>query len=140
MVVVRAHTISVYGRKMHPYFIASDLAAVIALIVSLAVLGRFHGIAARQFTLVFVGMIACYRLALEVEARWLGMPFRSFLKDSPSPAASAFPFFLLGYSALRFVLDFWRPTSARPRIGVWSEAQVECVDAAVLSAIWLMTH
>jgi len=242
--VVRAHTISVYGRKVHPYFIASDLAAVIALIVSLAVLGRFPGIAAKQFTLVFVGMIACYRLALEVKARWLGMPSRSFLQDSlfilfplyalvvctlhypralafdvvgvllpvylavvrigcflggccygaPSrlgviypveifapvdgcrrfrpgtvpygrvlpvqllesvgalllfsalfawlmqqstPPGSALPFFLLGYSALRFVLDFWRPTSARPRIGVWSEAQVVCVGAGVLSAVWL---
>ena len=67
LVVVRAHTISVYGRKVHAYFIASNLAAVIALIVSLAVLGRFPGIAATQLTFVFVGMIACYRVALEVK-------------------------------------------------------------------------
>ena len=140
LVVVRAHTISVYGRKVHAYFIASNLAAVIALIVSLAVLGRFPGIAAWQFTLVFVGMLACYRVAREVKGRWLGMPSRSFLQDSSSPAANALPFFLLGYSALRFVLDFWRPSSARPRIGVWSEAQVVCVGAGVLSAAWLMTH
>ena len=67
VVVVRAHTIRVYGRKVRPYFIASNLAAVIALIVSLAVLGRFPGIAATQFTFVFVGMIAFYRVALEVK-------------------------------------------------------------------------
>ena len=135
VVVVRAHTISVYGRKVHLYFIASDLAAVIALIVSLAVLGRFPGIAATRLTFVFVGMIACYRLALEVKARWLEMPSLSFLQNSASTAGTALPFFLLGYSVLRFVHDFWRPTSARPKIGVWSEAQVVCVGAGMLSAI-----
>ena len=82
VIVVRAHTISVYVRKVHLYFIASDLAAVIALVVSLAVLGRFPGIADTRFTFVFVEMITFYQLALKVKARWLGMPSLSFLQNS----------------------------------------------------------
>lgn len=247
VLVSRAHTISVGGRKVHPYFIASDLAAVIALIVSLAVLRRFPGIAAKQFTLVFVGMIAYYRAALAVKARWFAMPSRSFLQDSlfvlfpvyalvvwtlhyplplafdvvgvllpvylavvrigcflggccygapsrlgvmypreiftpvdgcrrfrpgampdgrvlpvqlmesagalllfialftwlmqqPSPPGTILPLFLLGYSSFRFVLDFWRPMSARPRMGSWSEAQVVCVLTSMVSAMWLAAH
>lgn len=246
-VVSRAHTISVGGRKVHPYFIASDLAALAALIVSVAVLRRFPWIAAMQFSLVFVGMIAYYRAALAAKARWFAMPSRSFLQDSifilfpvyalvvwtlhyplalafdvvgvllplylavirigcflggccygapsrfgvmypreifvpvdgcrrfrpgampaervlpvqlleslaallifvalfawlmkrPTPPGTVLPLFLFGYSLFRFVLDFWRPMSARPRIGAWSEAQVVCVATSVVCAIWLKTH
>lgn len=66
----------------HPYFIASDLAALAALTVALTVLGQFPGIAGTQFALVFVGMFVYYRGALAMKARWLAMPSRSFLQDT----------------------------------------------------------
>jgi phosphatidylglycerol:prolipoprotein diacylglycerol transferase len=82
VVVARAHTVTIRGRKVHPYFIASDLAALAALIVALTVLGEFPGIAGTQFALVFVGMFVYYRGALAMKARWLAMPSRSFLQDT----------------------------------------------------------
>lgn len=243
--VSRSHSVRLAGRKVHPYFIASDAAAVGALAVSYSVIARFPGIAFSHFLLLFAVMTAYYRLALALKARWLGMPSRSFLQDTtvillpmyvllaylsgfpmtlaldvvgvllpayvalvrvgcflggccygvPSPlgvlypehifepidgcrryhpgsdprgrvlpvqlAESAgalalcglllaylhrfsappgtvLPLFLLGYSTLRFLLDFWRIESARPRWGPLSEAQLLCLCTAVGSGIWLL--
>lgn len=45
----------------------------------------------------------------------------------PNAAGSIFWLYLSLYSVVRFVLDYYRTTSARPRHGRFSEAQVVCV-------------
>lgn len=58
--------------------------------------------------------------------------------NQAEPSGLALLFYLLGYSVLRFVLDFFRRTSARPRIGYFSEAQVFCVAVALASLALLI--
>jgi len=52
-------------------------------------------------------------------------------------ASSAFWLYLSLYASIRFVLDFYRTTSARPRYGRFSEAQLAClaVQAIALGAL-----
>ncbi len=50
----------------------------------------------------------------------------------PNAAASIFWLYLSLYSVVRFVLDFYRTTSARPRYWRFSEAQLVCLGVQVL--------
>src|SRR5271166_5466743 len=50
----------------------------------------------------------------------------------PSAAGSIFWLYLSLYSIVRFVLDFYRTTSARPRYGSFSEAQLACIVVQVV--------
>jgi phosphatidylglycerol:prolipoprotein diacylglycerol transferase len=50
----------------------------------------------------------------------------------PAALDSVFLLYLLLYAASRFMLDFFRTTSARPRHGRFSEAQLVCAVAATL--------
>ena len=50
----------------------------------------------------------------------------------PGTARSVFWLYLSLYSIVRFVLDFYRTTSARPRYGLFSEAQLVCVAVQVV--------
>ena len=50
----------------------------------------------------------------------------------PSAAGSIFWLYLSLYSIIRFVLDFYRTTSARPRYGSFSEAQLACIVVQVV--------
>ena len=50
----------------------------------------------------------------------------------PNAAASIFWLYLSLYAVIRFVLDFYRTTSARPRYGRFSEAQLVCVGVQVV--------
>ena len=51
----------------------------------------------------------------------------------PSTAGSIFWLYLSLYTIVRFVLDFYRTTSARPRYGRFSEAQLVCIAVQVVS-------
>ncbi len=51
----------------------------------------------------------------------------------PSTAGSIFWLYLSIYAGLRFVLDFYRTTSARPRYWSLSEAQLICVGVLAVS-------
>src|SRR5271170_3730543 len=51
----------------------------------------------------------------------------------PSTAGSIFWLYLSLYTIVRFVLDFYRTTSARPRYGPFSEAQLVCIAVQVVS-------
>lgn len=55
-----------------------------------------------------------------------------------SPPGAGMPVFLLSYSALRFGVDFYRRSSARPRIGRFSEAQVFALIVAAVSVVLLV--
>jgi prolipoprotein diacylglyceryltransferase len=48
------------------------------------------------------------------------------------PTGKILPMYLAGYCAFRFIADFWRRSSVRPRIAGLSEAQV--VSCGVLLA------
>lgn len=50
----------------------------------------------------------------------------------PGTARSVFWLYLSLYSIVRFVLDFYRTTSARPRYGRFSEAQLVCAAVQVV--------
>jgi phosphatidylglycerol:prolipoprotein diacylglycerol transferase len=54
------------------------------------------------------------------------------------PSGLVLPGYLLGYSVLRFCLDFFRRSSARPRIGKFSEAQIFCMATSLLSFAFIM--
>jgi phosphatidylglycerol:prolipoprotein diacylglycerol transferase len=53
------------------------------------------------------------------------------------PSGRLLPLFFLSYGSYRFVADFYRTVSVRPRIGRWSEAQVVSIVVVVLSAATL---
>ncbi len=56
----------------------------------------------------------------------------TLLWRQPGTARSVFWVYLSLYSIVRFVLDFCRTTSARPRYGRFSEAQLVCVAVQVV--------
>ena len=51
----------------------------------------------------------------------------------PSAAWAIFWIYLSLYAIVRFVLDFYRTTSARPRYGRFSEAQLACIAVQAIS-------
>ena len=56
----------------------------------------------------------------------------TLLWQVPGTARSIFWLYLSLYSIVRFVLDFYRTTSARPRYGRFSEAQLVCLAVQVV--------
>lgn len=243
--IVRAHQVRIGKFKYHPYFLATDLAAVVSLAISWFYCQKFPAFPFWVFVAEFVAMTAFYKGYLWVKAKAFGVRSRSFLQDTilfllpvyaglnwllgyplaeamdltglmfpvyagivrigcflggccygvPSrlgvlypdsifqtqtgcrsfspgsnPGQRVFPVqlaealgngvlfvalfswafsektssglvlpeYLLGYSILRFFLDFVRRSSARPRIGRFSEAQVFCVVTSILSFAYLM--
>ena len=54
---------------------------------------------------------------------------------APHSVPYIFPLYLLLYAILRFVLDCYRTTSARPRYGRFSEAQLLCALVAVITSL-----
>jgi phosphatidylglycerol:prolipoprotein diacylglycerol transferase len=54
------------------------------------------------------------------------------------PRGAALPTFLLSYSVLRFLVDFFRRSSVRPRIGAFSEAQVVSLVVAAIAVVILV--
>lgn len=63
----------------------------------------------------------------------LFLTLATLLWHVPSTARSIFWLYLSLYSIVRFVLDFYRTTSARPRYGRFSEAQLVCVAVQVVA-------
>ena len=51
----------------------------------------------------------------------------------PGSASAIFWVYLSLYATVRFVLDCWRTTSARPRYGRFSEAQLTCIAVEAVS-------
>ncbi len=243
--VDRAHRLSLGRFRYHPYFVATDLAALASWALAVTLCGHFRVLPFWVFLLEFFVMVAAYRVFLLFKARVLGIRSRSFLQDTllflipafallnhllgyplalafdlfgatlplfagmirigcflggccygvPSrhgvlysenifksetgcrtfqPGANpqtrviptqliesaglltlsffitqsllaqeqaqgrALPTFLLGYSAFRFGLDFFRRSSARPRVGFLSEAQVFCLVTSAASSLFLL--
>jgi phosphatidylglycerol---prolipoprotein diacylglyceryl transferase len=54
---------------------------------------------------------------------------------APHSARYIFPLYLLLYAIVRFALDCYRTTSARPRYGRFSEAQLVCALVAVITSL-----
>ncbi len=54
---------------------------------------------------------------------------------APHSVPYIFPLYLLLYAIVRFVLDCYRTTSARPRYGRFSEAQLLCALVAVITSL-----
>jgi phosphatidylglycerol---prolipoprotein diacylglyceryl transferase len=61
-----------------------------------------------------------------------------FVWQAPGAAGSVFWLFLSLYAVVRFVLDFFRTTSARPRYWGFSEAQLVCVAVQGVSLTILL--
>jgi phosphatidylglycerol:prolipoprotein diacylglycerol transferase len=59
--------------------------------------------------------------------------FAMMVWQFPSTAGSIFWLYLSMYAVVRFVLDFYRTTSARPRYWRLSEAQLVCVGVQAMS-------
>jgi phosphatidylglycerol:prolipoprotein diacylglycerol transferase len=57
------------------------------------------------------------------------------VRSEPHSARYIFPFYLLLYAIVRIALDCYRTTSARPRYGRFSEAQLVSAFVAVVSSI-----
>jgi prolipoprotein diacylglyceryltransferase len=53
--------------------------------------------------------------------------------QNPAAASSIFWLYLSLYAIVRFALDFYRTTSARPRYWRFSEAQLACMAVQVVS-------
>lgn len=243
--ILWAHQARIGKFKYHPYFMATDLAAVISLAISLLYCRKFPEFPFGVFVAEFVTMTLLYKGYLWLKAKVLGVRSRSFLQDTvlfllpvyaglnwllgyplaaamditglmfpiyvgtvrvgcflggccyglpsrrgvlypdsifktqtgcrsfrpganpgqrvfpiqlveaigngvlflllftwaisqPTPSGLVLPGYLLGYSVLRFGLDFFRRSSARPRIGAFSEAQVFCAVTAVLSLTFIL--
>jgi phosphatidylglycerol---prolipoprotein diacylglyceryl transferase len=58
----------------------------------------------------------------------------------PGAAGAVFWVYLSLYAIVRFVLDFYRTTSARPRYGRFSEAQLTCMAVQAVSLTVLITR
>jgi phosphatidylglycerol:prolipoprotein diacylglycerol transferase len=57
------------------------------------------------------------------------------IRMEPHSARYIFPLYLLLYAIVRFALDCYRTTSARPRYGRFSEAQLVCASAAIITSL-----
>jgi phosphatidylglycerol---prolipoprotein diacylglyceryl transferase len=77
-----------------------------------------------------------------VEAAAQGILFvllATLIWKHPNAPASVFWWYLSLYTGIRFVLDFCRTTSARPRYGRFSEAQLACLVIQAI-AITVLIH
>ena len=89
--VAGAHRLRIYGRPLHPYFLASDVGAFAGIVALAALLSTraerppFHLV---RFLIAFAVMQLGYAGFLRAKAHFFGVRSRSFLQDSLLLAAA----------------------------------------------------